>query len=264
MPPRDQAVKLTFLGTRGEIKLRSHRHRRHSALLVEHEDARIMIDCGADWLGRLDAIAPTAIVLTHAHPDHADGLARGASCPVYATRETLRLLRRFPIRDRRNMPVKKSLAIGALTFEAYPVQHSIRAPAVGYRVSAAAGSFFYLPDVARLPNPVAALHGVGLYIGDGATMRRSMVRASDGSLIGHAPMTAQLDWCAKAHVGRVIFTHCGSPIVRGDPRVLSATVQKLGREHGIDARLACDGDRVLLPATAAGQSGAHQTESFAS
>lgn len=246
MAAKNEAVELTFLGTRGEIKVRSRRHQRHSALLIEHGDARIMMDCGADWLGRLYGIAPTAIVLTHAHSDHAGGLAQGAPCPVYATSETLRLLRRYPIRDPRNMPLKKSVAIGGLRFKAYPVQHSIRAPAVGYRVSAKGGSFFYLPDVAGLPNATGALCGVGVYIGDGATMRRSMVRAKQGTLIGHAPITAQLDWCAMAHVRRAIFTHCGSPIVRGDPHASSATVRKLGRERGIDARLARDRDRLLL------------------
>ena len=89
----------------------------------------IMIDCGTDWLGRLTAIAPTAILLTHAHPDHAGGLAQGAPCPVYATSETLRLVRRCPLRDRRRMPIKKAITIGGITFKAYPVQHSIRAPA---------------------------------------------------------------------------------------------------------------------------------------
>jgi ribonuclease BN (tRNA processing enzyme) len=55
-------MKLTFLGTRGEIEIRSRWHRRHTALLVEQDGARIMIDCGADWLHRVRAIAPTAIV----------------------------------------------------------------------------------------------------------------------------------------------------------------------------------------------------------
>ena len=77
-------------------------------------------------------------------------------------------------------------------------------------------------------------------------MRRSMVRMKAGTLIGHAPITAQLDWCAKAHVRRAIFTHCGSPIVRGDPRALSATIQELGRERGIDTCLASDGDRLRI------------------
>ncbi len=94
-------MELMFLGTRGEIEIRSHRHRRHSVLLIERDGDRIMIDCGADWLRRLRPIAPTAIVLTHAHADHAAGLVKGAPCPVYATAATWRLLARLAIRDRR-------------------------------------------------------------------------------------------------------------------------------------------------------------------
>jgi len=42
-------IKLTFLGARGEIEVRSRRHQRHNALLIEHENALIMTDCGSDW-----------------------------------------------------------------------------------------------------------------------------------------------------------------------------------------------------------------------
>lgn len=206
-----------------------------------------MIDCGADWLGRLNAAAPTAIVLTHAHSDHAAGLAEGAPCPVYATKETLDLLRRFPIRDRRAIPPRRSVTIDGMRFKAFPVQHSVRAPAVGYRVSVRGCCFFYLPDVAGFPDASDALRGINIYIGDGATVRRSMVRHKNGTLIGHAPITAQLQWCEKAGVRRAIFTHCGSPIVRGDARVLNTLIRRLGREHGIDVRIACDGDRLSLP-----------------
>jgi len=129
-------MELIFLGTRGEIEIRSRRHRRHSAVLVKHGAARIMIDCGADWRGRLKTIAPTAVVLTHAHPDHASGLAGGAPAPVYATEETLELLRRFPILDRRPIRLRTAVTIDGVIFRAFPVHHSIRAPAVGYRVSA--------------------------------------------------------------------------------------------------------------------------------
>lgn len=186
MAGKNDVLELTFLGTRGEIEIRSRRHRRHSALLVEHKNARIMIDCGADWLGRLHTIAPTAIVLTHAHLDHAGGLIHGAPCPVYATRETQRLLKSWPIHDRRQIALTRAVTIGGVRLKPYRVEHSIRAPAVGYRVSANAGSFFYLPDVARLPNAATALRRVRIYIGDGATLRRSMVRTKHGILIGHA------------------------------------------------------------------------------
>ena len=247
MKPAAEALRLTFLGTRGEIEVRSRRHRRHSSLLVQRGAARIMIDCGADWVGRLERLAPTAIVLTHAHLDHAAGLAEGAPCPVYATMETWELIRRLPIRDRRRLPLRKSVIIGGVRFKAIPVEHSIRAPAVGFRVLAPGGGFFYLPDVAGLTNGPGVLRGIDVYIGDGATIRRSMVRERSGRLIGHASVVTQLDWCNQAGVRHAIFTHCGSPIVRGDTRKMNAALWRLGREYGIEARFACDGDRLSLP-----------------
>ena len=239
-------MKLTFLGTRGEIEIRSRSHRRHSALLIEHGDARIMIDCGADWLHRLRSIAPTAIVLTHAHDDHAAGLIRGAPCPVYATAATWKVLYRLPITDRRNMPLRRVVRIGGVRFRAFPVMHSLRAPAVGYRVSSQQRSCFYLPDVAELPNPTSTLRGIDLYIGDGATIKRSMVRRKGSALVGHAPITHQLDWCTKAHVRHAVFTHCGSPIVRVSAQAVDSLVGRLGKERGIDAWIASDGDHLSL------------------
>jgi phosphoribosyl 1,2-cyclic phosphodiesterase len=239
-------MKLTFLGTRGEIEIRSRQHGHHSALLIEHGSSRIMIDCGTDWLHRLRAIGPTAIVLTHAHDDHAAGIADGAPCPVYATTATWRLLRRLPITERRRLPLRTEVRIGDVRFKALPVQHSVRAPAVGYRVSAHGCCFFYVPDVAELSKPSDVLHRTDLYIGDGATVSRSLVRSKGGALVGHAPMVRQLDWCAMAHVQRAIFTHCGSQIVRTGARAAEALVHQLGREHGIDAHVARDGDRLSL------------------
>jgi hypothetical protein len=50
----------------------------------------------------------------------------------------------------------------------------------------------------------------------------------------------QLDWCAEAGVARAVFTHCGSQILR-DELAAEIRVAELGRERGIDARLASDG-----------------------
>ncbi len=246
MPSRTGRFELIFLGTRGEIRIRSRRHRRHSSLLIRHNDARIMIDCGADWLRLLPAIAPTAIVLTHAHPDHAWGLAQGAQCPVYATRQTSDLLRGFPVCDWRRVPLGKPLVIDGVRFKAYVVAHSLRAPAVGYHVSAAGRSLFYVPDVAWLPHASHVLRGIDVYIGDGATITRPLVRRRAGTLIGHAAAATQLDWCQEAHVRQAVFTHCGSQVVGGDARRLNAVLRRLGHERDVDARLACDGYQLLF------------------
>jgi hypothetical protein len=57
-------VKLTFLGTRGELDVRTRRHRMHSSLAVSYHGCEIMIDCGLDWLRRIHRMRPQAIVLT--------------------------------------------------------------------------------------------------------------------------------------------------------------------------------------------------------
>jgi hypothetical protein len=86
-----------------------------------------------------------------------------------------------------------------------------------------------------------ALAGLDLYVGDGAAIVRSIVRRRDGRSIGHASIRVQLGWCAGAGVRRAVFTHCGSEIVKGDARAISARVAALGRERGVRAELAHDG-----------------------
>jgi phosphoribosyl 1,2-cyclic phosphodiesterase len=200
-----------------------------------------MIDCGTDWLNALKSVAPTAIVLTHGHADHAFGLALGAPCPVYATEETWSLIDRFPLGDRRVVEPRVPFMVGGVRFEAFQVEHSIKAPAVGYRLSAGRATFFYVPDLAAIPEQRAALRGINLYVGDGASIARSMVRRRDHVQVGHAPIVAQLAWCAAEGVNRAVFTHCGSGIVKSDARRMAARVKILGEEHGVDASLAYDG-----------------------
>ena len=94
-------MNLTFLGTRGEIDARTRRHRMHTSLLVSHRRANVMIDCGLDWLGKLERLGPSAIVLTHAHPDHAWGLRNGSPCAVHAPEKTWKSLQHFAVKDLR-------------------------------------------------------------------------------------------------------------------------------------------------------------------
>jgi phosphoribosyl 1,2-cyclic phosphodiesterase len=240
-------MKLTFLGTRGNIEVKSRRHRRHSALLIQLGDRRIMVDCGADWLGRMTGLAPDAIVLTHAHADHAECLRQGAPCPVYAAAATWDLIGAYPIRRGRTLAPRVPVVIAGLTFCAYPVQHSLRCPAVGYRIGAGPVTLFYVPDVAAIPGHREVLAGTSLYIGDGATITRPMLRRHDGLLLGHAPIGTQLGWCGDAGVRRAVFSHCGSEIVGGDERRLGARIRALARECGVSARIAYDGLAIEVP-----------------
>ena len=239
-------VTLTFLGTRGEIEARTRRHRMHTSLLVSYRSANVMIDCGLDWLRKLNRVAPSAIVLTHAHPDHAWGLKRGAPCPVYAPQKTWQELQLYPIKDRHLIEERTRTKICGITFEAFPVEHSILSPAVGYRVSAGRACIFYAPDLVFIHERAAALKDVQIYIGDGATVTRSFIRRRGKALIGHSPVRTQLTWCQKEGVHRAIITHCGSEIVTGDERKIFAKLRDIAVERGVDVRIAYDGMKVTL------------------
>ena len=239
-------MKLTFLGTRGNIETKTDRHRMHSSLMVTYYGRKVLIDCGEDWLGRVAELNPRALVVTHAHPDHAWGLKNGASCPVYATREAWRGMADFGVQDRRVVVLREPIEIEGMAFEAFPVDHSTRAPAVGYRISAGRVSIFYVPDVVWIHDREAALVEAKLYIGDGATVTRPMVRKIGGALIGHTPLRTQLTWCQKMGVPWAIFTHLGSEVVEGDPQAVEAEIQSLAQERGVKVQVAYDGMAVIL------------------
>jgi phosphoribosyl 1,2-cyclic phosphodiesterase len=231
------------LGTRANIDECSHEHRWHSVLLAEHGKRRVVIDCGRDWLGRLKQLQADAIVVTHAHPDHVFGLSRGASCPVYATRATWDRIEHYPINDRKRLSIGKSVDICGLRFEAFAVEHSIRAPAVGFRLSDGRATVFYCPDLARIRRCHAAMMGITAYLGDGAAISRDIFRKRHGAWIGHASIRTQLAWCRREGVERAIFTHCGTAIVGINALATRALANQLSLEFGLHVAIACDGMR---------------------
>ena len=242
-------VKLTFLGTRGEIDGRSRRHRRHTSTEVGYRGRRVMVDAGEDWRGSLAELRPGAVVVTHAHPDHAWGLEDGSPAPVWATAEAWEAMEEYaiPAQMRRMVEPREPFApVEGIVFEAFTVEHSIRAPAVGYRIQAGRITIFYAPDLVYIHEREEALSGCSVYVGDGASMKRSLVRAMDDRLVGHASVHAQLGWCEKEGVPRAIFTHCGSQIVEGDERILGPRLEGWAEERGVEAEIAHDGMEVVL------------------
>lgn len=239
-------MKLTFLGTRGEIEERTAAHQRHTSLLLSYRRRRVMVDCGADWLGQLDRVKPHVILLTHAHPDHAWGLERGAPCPVYATDEAWAEIKRYPIADRHVVMPRRPFALEDIVFEAFPVEHSIRCPAVGYRIAAGRARVFYAPDLVYIHDREEALRDAQVYVGDGATIGQTFVRKQGERLIGHAPVRTQLGWCEKEGVPWAVITHCGKQIVTSDREEVEAKLDAWGRERGVKVTLAHDGLELLL------------------
>ncbi len=165
---------------------------------------------------------------------------------MYAPEKTWQELQHYPIEERRLIKERTPTKICGITFEAFPVEHSILSPAVGYRVSAGRARIFYAPDLIFIHERSAALEGVQIYIGDGATVTRSFIRKRGKALIGHSPVRTQLTWCQKEGVSRAIITHCGSEIVTGDEREISAKIRAMAAERRVDVRIAYDRMKVKV------------------
>jgi len=241
-------MKIIFLGTKAYIDSRSRRHFRHTSTLIVHKNKKIMIDCGSDWTQKVWKIKPDAIILTHAHPDHAWGLKNGSPCPVYATKKTWIIIKDYLIKKdlRKIVYMTKKNSIFGIKFKPFRVEHSLIAPAVSYRITVGKKIIFYAGDVLYIPNTKKTLKGAQLYIGDGSTITKSLARKKDDQIYGHANIGTQLTWCKKAGIGWAIFTHCGSQIVDHDERTVAAKIRNLGKKRNVKAQIAYDGMQITL------------------
>jgi hypothetical protein len=110
-----------------------------------------------------------------------------------------------------------------------------------------------LSDIACAPGsrafstrPISSLFTSAVQRSRGATLTRSFIRKRGRALIGHSAVRTQLTWCQKEGVPRAIITHCGSEIVAGDERKLSAKLRAIAAERGVDVRIAYDGMKLIL------------------
>ncbi len=133
--------------------------RRPSTALVEAGDTRILLDAGlTDLTERFPPGSLSAIVLTHFHPDHVQGLfhlrwGSGAAIPVYAPPDSegcADLYKNHGMLDFRRLAKFRPFAVGDLSLTPLPLIHS--KVTFGYAIADAKDRrFAYLTDTVGLP-----------------------------------------------------------------------------------------------------------------
>lgn len=226
-------MKLVFLGTKGEIEESTEKHKYNSSLLITSAQTKILIDYGMLHGYNLDEIKPDAILITHAHPDHYVWLNNDVKTevPVYLTHETLDYGKFKPLNPIVVSPGEK-LEIGSFRWQCYRVIHSIRCPAMGFKIKAEGKTIIYNSDLIDILEKDEVLKGVDWYIGDGSAVKANLVRRRDDKLFGHTRITTQLNWCKSRGISNTIFTHLGKETL--------AKEEEFTREHP-EAILAYDG-----------------------
>jgi len=217
-------LRLHFYGTKGYVEESSPAHSGHSAFTIEAEGFRLLCDFGENRKGLLEKIRPDAIFVSHAHPDHSWGLEEGTSATVYASEITHSLTENFPIQERVVLEPGKRVPVGPLRLTAFPVVHSVRCPCIAARLEISGRVLVYSGDIVSFESPEEALSSADVYVGDGSTLKGSLVRRHpSGTLLGHTTVRAQLGWLAKYGIRRGVFSHFGKgPIEMGEEALAEA------------------------------------------
>ena len=240
---------LVFPGTRGEIKESSIRHKYHSSLIISYKGTEILLDYGEKHSLALEKKINTfdAIFITHAHPDHYIWTLKqddSVKVPVYLTTASYSYSTHKPV-DFRIIEEEKKFSFRNLQIIPLKVIHSLRCPAVCYRVEGDK-NIIYAPDLIDIPSgKEAAFRDLDYLIADGSSLYTNMVRKRNGKLFGHTRVKTVVNWCKKYGISHLIVTHCGKQLVTMDENELKEKIE--GYSGGlVDVTVAYDGYRVRL------------------
>lgn len=212
-------TKLIFLGTRGEIEESSKKHKYHSSLLIEYKKFKLLVDYGILQRYKLEKIKPNAILITHAHPDHYIWTKENVETkiPVYLTKKTFDY-GKFKPENYKIIKPNKKIKLGPFTIIPHNTVHSIKCPGVSFEILAARKKIIYTGDVVDIKNKNKVLKGADFYIGDGSCIRANLVRRKNNKIFGHARIITQMNWCEKAGIKNIIFTHFGKESIRKEKK----------------------------------------------
>jgi len=235
---------IEFPGTKGEIEESSSSHKYHSSLIVRERNTDVLVDFGVNYNPRLmEAVNGFSyILITHAHPDHYIWTVEKENritIPVCLTIETLNYGKYYPL-NYRIIESGKEYILKNFKITAYDVMHSLRCPAVAYKIKGARSVVLYAPDILDFEDDKEkVLNGVDLFIADGSSLNINMARRSGDKLFGHAKVKTIAGWCKKYGVKELIITHCGKQIVTMDESELAEKLKEYS-EGKINIRVAHD------------------------
>ncbi len=133
-------MRLTILGTRGEIEQTAPYHSRHSGLLI---DETLMVDVGErEFLDR----APQAVLITHLHPDHAYFVRAGeerppAGIPIFAPEG---------YKDYGLTVLDEPRTIAGYGVQPVPSHHSLKVRSQAYIIAQGSTKILYTGDMGSL------------------------------------------------------------------------------------------------------------------
>lgn len=229
------SMKISILGTRGEIPVSVPYHSKHSGILVDDE---LLID-----LGEKSFLSKHLkwILITHFHPDHAYFVHRqreetlSLSIPIYAP-ESHRLLPE-------GIVLEEEVTLGPYTIIPIPTHHSKNVKSQGYVVRRDNYAFLYTGDLVWIDKKYHERIGmVDLIITEASFIRKGgMVRKDQdsGAIYGHNGISNLIS-LLKPFAKNFLFLHFGSWFY-DDMKKSRQQLLALGKENEINVIVGYDG-----------------------
>lgn len=233
-------MKITILGTRGEIPESAPYHSKQSAILVNDD---LMLDLGEE---EFLEHKPKNIVFTHLHPDHAFFVrdpknAPEIDIPMYAPE---------PYRNG-NITVRKftgSGRIGGYDIRTVPTIHSQKVETQALIVSKGKKRFLYTGDLIWIKKWYHRyFKNLDLVITEGSFVRKSgMVRRDKktGNIYGHAGIPRLVSTFAD-YTDHIVLVHFGSWLYK-DMKSARRKIQDIAKEEGAEITVGYDGLEVTI------------------
>lgn len=171
----------------------------------------------------------TMTILTHAHTALQ---IKGQKCSiaVHVNKFTNKLLSKEDYPIKRKIFWKRPFFIGDVKITPFPVVHSVKAPMTGLVLEANSRKIIYLPDVLDILDR-KVLNGADVYIGDGVSLDKDLIRRWSGKKYGHASIRTQLSWVRDAKIPKAIFTNLGK--WAGSRQIARKVLQSLNEEFNL-------------------------------
>jgi phosphoribosyl 1,2-cyclic phosphodiesterase/uncharacterized HAD superfamily protein len=202
--------------------------RLNSSVIYSSEGANILLDVGSKELAEKVKTRLNGICLTHAHPDHVNGIVyTPREVPIYMHRDTWRdLLNNNPqlakhLAEEREVHLfstHNAVKIGKSRIRWIPVKHSVKIRTFAIRVDA---KLLYCPDFLEIESKW--LEGVETWIIDGSSLTRDIIHERSGEGFGHQSILSSLKQAKQTGISQVIVTHIGHIGVKQEdmPKALS-------------------------------------------
>jgi ribonuclease BN (tRNA processing enzyme) len=228
-------MKITILGTRGEVKPSAPYHVRHSGVLID--------DCLLFDLGQKEFLTynPSHIFITHLHPDHAF-FARDTqqiahiSAPIFAPEEFKGV-----------SVLSKEYALGDYKITPIPTIHSLKVKSQGYVIQKGIQKIFYSGDMLwiekkywhKLKN-LSLVITEASFLREGGAIRRGKDTDHQSVPYGHAGVPNLIRFF-KRFTSTIVLIHFGSWFYDLGAQKSRAKLTKIGRDNGVEVIVGYDG-----------------------